>query len=440
MTKILNIEINKDLNINNIGSIFFFIGIFLLASAVGLGIIFLFIATTISFFNSSKFFKDKWNYPFLLGSFLMIISTIVHFNNSENNLLSSWDPNLSLIGLTNWIPFFFAFWGLQKYLDSPKKRIITAKILICGSIPVIFSGILQLFNVNGPFQLLNGLIVWFQKPISDVGSLSGLFNNQNYAGLWMVMVWPFCLSELMKKRKELFKKYIVMLICLVFVIFISLTDSRNAILGLIISSPIVLGSSSLIWYLPSIGIGLFLLALTVVPIFPAELQAFMKSIVPARIYTLFPEIGFSYLKSYPRINKWSAAISFIAERPLFGWGAASFPILYQLKSGDWFGHSHNLPFELALSYGIFPTLIIFSTIFALIIKSSQKLYANRNIQNNYFKIHQRAWFASTLIFFISHLVDIQYFDARISIFCWILLAGLRSYLREDDNNELKLEK
>ena len=38
---------------------------------------------------------------------------------------------------------------------------------------------------------------------------------------------------------------------------------------------------------------------------------------------------------------------FILENPIFGWGAASFPILYKLKSGEWFGHSHNLPFELS---------------------------------------------------------------------------------------------
>ena len=40
------------------------------------------------------------------------------------------------------------------------------------------------------------------KPIEDVGSLSGLFNNQNYAGLWMAIIWPFCLSELITPKRE----------------------------------------------------------------------------------------------------------------------------------------------------------------------------------------------------------------------------------------------
>ena len=68
---------------------------------------------------------------------------------------------------------FFCFWGFQNYLNSPKKD-YTSRILISGSIPVIFSGVLQLLNINGPFELFYGLVVWFQKPINDIGSLAGL--------------------------------------------------------------------------------------------------------------------------------------------------------------------------------------------------------------------------------------------------------------------------
>ena len=112
--------------------------------------------------------------------------------------------------------------------------------------------------------------------------------------------------------------------------------------------------------------------------------------------------------------------------------AASFPILYRLKSGEWFGHAHNLPIELALSYGIIPSLIIFST-FTLLLYLSFKKTLNKPYFNNSKKIHvfQKAWCASTLIFLLSHLFDIQYFDARISILSWILLSGLRTFLKEN---------
>lgn len=434
----INSKFLNTLNIKKIGNICFLTGIFFLASAVGISIIFFLISAIISFTRYKAFFKDKWNYPFILAFCLMIISTFMHYYNPKITFREAVDPNLSFLGLINWIPFFLCFWAFQTYLNSQHKRELTGKLLICGSIPVIFSGILQLLNINGPFQTLNGLIVWFQKPISDIGSLSGLFNNQNYAGLWMVMIWPFCLSELKKVPKIIIHRLIIISICVSFASFIFLTDSRNALLGLLISTPIVLGSSSLIWYLPTLVLGLTFLAIAVLPIFPEYLQLFMKSIIPTRLYTLFPEIGFEYVKTYPRINKWIAAISFICSNPLFGWGAASFPIMYKIKSGEWFGHAHNLPLELAHSYGIITSFIIFSTYILILFLTYKKIFKSQISKDNiYISSCQKAWFASSLIFFISHLVDIQYFDARISLLCWILLAGLKALLNEKQMTEIK---
>ncbi len=430
----------KDFNKEKLGNYFFLSGIFFLASAVGISLLLLLVSVFISFLKPYKILKDKWNYPLLVSSIWMIISTLVHFLRNENYLDYAIDPNLSLLGLVNWLPFFLCFCGFQNYLNTPKKRIVTAKLLICGSIPVIFSGILQLLNVNGPFEMFYGLVVWFQKPLKDVGSLSGLFNNQNYAGLWMVLVWPFCLSELKRKKRTLLKKLILWVVCILFVTFIFLTDSRNAILGLIISSPIILGTTNLIWYLPTIFLGFSLLALAVIPIFPSEIKIFMESIIPSRIYTLFPEIGFNNISSYPRVNKWITSLSYIIKNPIFGWGAASFPILYYFKVGEWFGHAHNLPFELAISYGILPSIIIFSfyvTILYLSFKKVTVLSKNNQYDMDHY-INNKAWIAASLIFLLSHLVDIQYFDARISTLCWVFLAGLRCFLRENFKNNLNI--
>ena len=436
MFKLQDIKSLEAFNLERFGYFCFLAGIFFLASAVGISVLLLIISLFISFLKPAQFFKDKWNYPLFISAFLMLISVFIHFQTNINYFNADLDPKLSLLGLINWFPFFLSFWGFQKYLDSPKKRITASKLIIYGSVPVIFSGILQLLNINGPFQLFYGLIVWFQKPLAEVGSISGLFNNQNYAGLWMVMVWPFCISELKKPKRPFSKKIILFIVCFLFASFIFLTDSRNAILGLIISSPIVLGSSSLIWYLPTIMFGFFLLALTIFPIFPIEIQVFMKSIIPSRIYTLFPEIGFNNISSYPRVNKWIAGLVFLTNKPLFGWGAASFPVLYYIRSGEWFGHSHNLPLELAVSYGILPSLIVFSLYAVLLylsFKKISKLPSQRNFKLEVF-LNNKAWFAASLIFFTSHFVDIQYFDVRISAFCWILLAGLRSLLKEGLEN------
>ena len=424
--------LHKKLKVEDIGFFCFLIGIFFLASAVGISIILLLISVLISFLKPYEYFKDKWNYPLIVSGILMLISTFVHFQRYEKYIDIGIDPNLSLIGLVNWIPFFFCFWGFQDYLNSPRKRLLASRLVICGSMPVIFSGIIQLLNINGPFESFYGLVIWFQKPIEDIGSISGLFNNQNYAGLWMAIVWPFCLSELIRPNKKLVTKIILIIISILFIGFIFLTDSRNAILGLIISSAIVLGYSNLIWYLPAVSLGFLLLAFTVLPIFPNGLKIFMESIVPARIYTLFPEIGFNDISSYPRVNKWISSIRFISQNPIFGWGAASFPILYFMKSGEWFGHAHNLPFEFAISYGILPTFIIFSFYATILVLSFKKISLLSKTKKGKLTeyLNQKAWFGACLIFILSHLVDIQYFDARISAICWILLAGLRCFLKE----------
>ena len=422
----------KKFNIEKFGYYCFLTGIFFLASAVGVSILLLLISVTITFIKPKNFIKDKWNYPLLISGILMILNTFIHFQRFEKYSDLGIDPQLSFIGLFNWIPFFLCFWGFQNYLNSPKKRLITSKLLICGSIPVIISGILQLLNINGPFQLFYGMVVWFQKPISDIGSLAGLFNNQNYAGLWMALVWPFCLAEFIRPKRTPLKKLLLLTISIFFVCFIFLTDSRNAILGLIISSPIILGSSNLIWYLPTIFFGFALIGLTVIPIFPTEIKIFMESIIPSRIYTLFPEIGFNNLNSYPRINKWITSFSLIARNPIFGWGAASFPILYTLN-GERFRHAHNLPIELALSYGLLPALIIFSFYVTILYLSFRKIFlsSTKNDFEIFYLLNNKSWFAASLIFLLSHLFDIQYFDVRFSSLCWIFLAGLKCLLMEN---------
>ena len=56
-------------------------------------------------------------------------------------------------------------------------------------------------------------------------------------------------------------------------------------------------------------------------------------------------------------------------------------------------------------------------------------------------LNHKAWFAASLIFYLCHLVDIQYFDVRISTICWILLAGLRCFLKEEvEQNTISLYK
>ena len=69
----------KNYNQENIGSLFFYSGVFFLASAVGVSMLLFMISQFISFLKPSQFLKDKWNYPLFISAFLMGTSTFIHF-------------------------------------------------------------------------------------------------------------------------------------------------------------------------------------------------------------------------------------------------------------------------------------------------------------------------------------------------------------------------
>ena len=180
-----NVEKKIPKLLNNI----FLIGSFLLPSAFTLGAGTLLICVLYGVYIGKGYLKNKLNIIFLVAGILLIISAFIHSN--FNNDLSNYKLNhsLSWIGLANWIPFFLCFWGFQPFLNSKTKRRRTAFALLAGTLPVIVTGIGQsFFNWHGPMEALNGLIIWYQRPIEGITGITGLFNNPNYTGLWLNLI------------------------------------------------------------------------------------------------------------------------------------------------------------------------------------------------------------------------------------------------------------
>ena len=106
----------------------------------------------------------------------------------------------------NWIPFFWVFWSSQYFLKNSQQREIISKFLVLGTIPVILTGIGQyFFEWHGPIRFLNGIVTWYQRPIDSVSGLTGLFNHANYAGAWLIIIWPMFLASLLQKKLVGFK-------------------------------------------------------------------------------------------------------------------------------------------------------------------------------------------------------------------------------------------
>ena len=118
-------------------------------------------------------------------------------------------------------------------------------------------------------------------------------------------------------------------------------------------------------------------------------------------------------------------MKFISERPLFGWGSASYPFLYEIEKLKYKGHTHNLFLEIAFSYGILSFLIFLYAIALVIWFSYKKNVQSEMIYPNY----DSAWRASFILILVSQMFDIQYFDFRIGFMFWFLLGGVRNFIK-----------
>ena len=413
-------------NLKKLGCILFLVGIFVLPSMLFFGALFLLLAGIVgSITNNNSYFTDNWNKIFFISGIIIIISVLTHIyspNDSYNIIL---DSNSSILGCLNWLPFFWLFWAIQPYIDSKKKRKKVALILVAGTFPVLISGFGQyFFEWTGPLEILNGLVVWYQRPIGEHG-LTGPFNNQNYAGSWLSLVWPFSIALLQEKTNSSLKKFTAISFFLSIGLAGILTNSRNAWASLLLSIPLVLSISSLFWLLPIIFLLSIISAITSSELFTGIFQETFRTIIPEKIWMEFTE----KLES-SRIQIFISGLKISLVEPIFGLGGASFPIIYELQNNVWRGHPHNLILELAVSYGYPVTIIIFSSISVLLIKSSKFVF-NKKTNDIQFFSFEKAWWSSIFILLISQCFDIQYFDGRISIMFWLLLAGLKTIIDEN---------
>ena len=128
----------------------FQLGLLLLASSAFLGSLLLFVALLQGSLRRRAPLADLADRVLLLIAALMVVGCFF--------ASSGW---LAWVGMGNWLPFFWAFWGFQPYLATTAARRRVALMLVAGTVPVIVTGLGQLWGGwSGPFQALGGLIIW----------------------------------------------------------------------------------------------------------------------------------------------------------------------------------------------------------------------------------------------------------------------------------------
>ena len=418
----------------NPGLKLFNLGIFFLPSTVLLGgTLLLFSLIMAGYKEKETFLKDKWNLPLFLSSGLIILSSLRNTFYPSLKDIENWDISYSWISLINWIPLFICFWGFQEYLKNVSYRELFAKSLIAGTVPVILSFIGQtIFNWEGPLELFDGLIIWFLKPVQR-GDLAGLFSNQNTAGFWLASVFPFSLLLILNKQNFSQKKIISSIISFFIFYFAILTNSRNALIGLFLTISILLKVKYIliIIFLILILSPIYFFSLNYISV---EFATKLENIIPINMIKKLTRFDLGNILNYPRIEIFSKALKMITLKPILGWGAATFPFVYLIYKGNFQAqHSHNLFIHLAYEFGLPLSFILISMIILLFIKSWGKIKFS---EKNNGDLLNKVWITSSLVACILHISDITYYDLRVSLLLWTLLAGLKCIATEKVNSEL----
>ena len=391
----------------------FQLGLLLLASSAFLAGLLLLVALVLGSRQRPSPWRDPANWLLLAAAVLMLLGCF--------GSLSGW---LAWVGLANWLPFFWAFWGFQPYVATPQARRRLGLWLLAGTLPVLLTGFGQLFwGWSGPFQALGGLIIWHLTPAGNPpGRLAGLFDYANIAGAWLVLAWPFALAALSQRQLGRWPRLLALAIAAALAGAIVLTDSRNAWGGLLLALPLVAGPASWRWLLPALLLALLPVLLASLPLVPPALQQPARALVPQAIWGRLNDVNMHGQRplAITRLAQWQVALGLIAERPWLGWGAAAFSVIYPLRTGFWHGHPHNLPIDLAVSHGLPVAVLLVALVLGLLIRAARLGMAAAGP-------FERAWWAAALVLAALHATDMPVYDSRINVAGWVLLAGLRCY-------------
>jgi len=382
-----------------IGERLFRIGLFLLPSSALLGGLCLLAAAVIgSRGRAVPIWRDRWCQPLLLAAALMLIGA-----------LQATTGSLAWVGLGNWLPLIWAFWAFQPYLISERQRRNAAWMLVAGTLPVLLTGFGQMFlGWEGPWQLGGEAVVWFVAPGGKpLGRLSGLFDYANVAGAWLGVIWPLMIAAVLRPDGWR-RRGAALVLALAAGTAVLLTQSRNAVGGLVLALPLVIGPSSWLLLLP-------VLLLVSSPL--------LLALLPDSILERLLERGGDTPWKHTRLGQWTYAIQLVAARPWLGWGSAAFSVMYPIHAAKrWHGHSHNLPLELAISHGVPVALLIVGTVLALMMLALRRGMLRQAPL-------ERAWWTSALVLLTMHFTDLPFFDARLNLLGWILLAGVCAFIR-----------
>jgi O-antigen ligase len=360
-------------------------------------------------------------------------------------------PTPAWLGLGNFIPCFWFFAGFRELLQTPTQLRRAAWLLVLPSVPVVLIGLGAFYGLwSGPVLWVWGAIVDWPLAVGGTpsGRLAAIFAYANVLASYLHTTFALALGLFLghlTQRLPPLSKWLMALLVLILALEgwgLILTQSRNA-WGVALVT-LVGFALELRWY-QGLAV-LFGLAGSVAwAAFGPIGRQWLQQIIPAFFWArlndqMFPDRPVSDL----RVTQWEFAWSMTLERPWTGWGLRNFTPVYQAQMHSWLGHPHNFFLMLSAETGIPLTLGLMATVGWILaqgwlwLNRQEKLsdghcllsFGHRPMADGRSKtIEDQRWVLLTYMMAFAGCVvfscfDVTFFDYRINMINWFLLAGI----------------
>jgi O-antigen ligase len=395
------------------------LAVLLLPFSTLLGILGSFIAVVIIWRSRfSQFIQQPVYQGFgVLSGLLVLSSALAYF------------PADAFLGLFHFLLFFLGFAGLSELVQTPNQLRRLAWLLVIPSVPVCLLGFGQMllgwFGYRQMLKVEIGWVIlqWLIDPNgTPPGRMSANFFYANVLANYLVITFVLAAGLLLialrqtQKRETIFLGVTLLLNGGALI----LTNSRNGwaiAAGACFVFAVYLGWR---WLVAAV---LALIGLVLGAAFaPPPVQTPLRMVVPQFFWArltdqMFPDRPVATLRS----TQWQFAWSLTLERPWLGWGLRNFSPLYLQETGFTLGHPHNFPLMMLCETGVPATLLLFGLVGWMVTRGMQQLqsFSDRG---------DRLLLFTFIVAFLSHTVfhffDVTFFDARLNLMGWLLLAGI----------------
>ncbi len=269
-----------------------------------------------------------------------------------------------------------------------------------------------------------GLAFSFDVDISHgIYRIQSTFENPNNFAMYLILsIFPIATLAIdTKKRKD---KIIYLIITLLIIVSITLTGSRNALLGLIIGFAFLMFfySWKFITWVGGIGI----------------ITVFIPS-----VRTRILKIG-DTSQNMSRIKLWRVALDIIRDHPILGVGNGNYSTFYQRYKGKYSYinynpttnvHPHNIFLKVQCELGIFGLAVFLGLISSILFSILRFI---KFVKNSFVRFYYKGFIISFVVFIMMNMIDNFFSAPKVIIYFWMFIAisqsnAFKSDLKVDSN-------